>query len=235
MSDEYRNLLVSAYPEATWSTLTLGTREAVKIADAVRRNTPFLTTHVGNDLRGLLRRAALMWRIKMLCNSKELPFDAEEITNTNATSHLLTIRSNKVELHIVRTDEPGKFPVDAPIRQDHRASNDADLFRDGKLVPLHVALESVQRLYGWLMWGATGRGELTHFALGMPEREEDKWLTYIDVLAHVTASEVKPDAAATEATSSKPNPSMMLKFREEIARSFGQDNFDQDATSNDNG
>ena len=95
MSDEYRNLLISAYPESTWQTLTRGTREAVKIADGVRRSTPFLTTLVGGDLRGLMRRACLMWRVQALCKSKELPFQAEEIANTNGTSHLLTIRSKK--------------------------------------------------------------------------------------------------------------------------------------------
>jgi hypothetical protein len=228
MSEEYRNLLLSAYPESTWPILTRGTREAVQIADRVRRSTPFLATRVGGDLRGLLRRAALMWRIQSLCKSKELPFAADEITNTNATSHLLSIRSNKIELHIVRTDEPRAFPIEALIRQDRRASNDADLFRDGKLLPLHVAIESVPRLYGWLMWGATARGELSHFALGMPEHEEDKWLTYIDVLAHVTALEARVGAATTEVTSSKPNPAMMLKFKEEIAQSLRQDSFDQD-------
>jgi hypothetical protein len=224
MSEEYRNLLLQAIPEPTWPTLTRGAREAIKIADGVRLSTPFLATLVGRDLRGLMRRAALMWRIQMLCKSNELPFEAHEITNpyTNGTSHLLAIRANNIEFHIVRTDELGAFPVDAHIRQDSRASNDADLFRDGKLVPLHVALSSVPRLYGWLMWGATARGELTHFGLGMPEPKDDEWLTNIDVLAHVAAEEAKGGTAKPEA-SSKPNPALMLKFREEIARSLGQE------------
>jgi hypothetical protein len=235
MSEEYRNLLVSAYPEATWPTLTRGVREAVTIADGVRRSTPFLMTLVGGDLRGLLRRACLMWRIQSLCKAKELPFDAQEIANTNGTSHLLSIKSKKLELHIVRTDEPEAFPIEALIRQDSRAINEPDLFRDGKLIPLHEAIESVPRLYGWLMWGATARGELTHFALGMPEPENDKWLTYVDVLAHITALESRTGATPTELASSKPNPAMMLKFRDEFARQLGQDNFGQDAASNDNG
>jgi hypothetical protein len=175
-----------------------------------------------------------MWRIQMLCKSKELPFEAHEVANpyTNGTSHLLIVRSNNIELHIVRTDEPEAFPVDAQIRQDSRASNEADLFRDGKLVPLHVALASVPRLYGWLMWGATARGDLTHFALGMPEHKEDKWLSYVDVLTHVTVKEAR-GGAVKEASSSKPNPALMLKFREEIARSLGRDNLDQEIAGND--
>jgi hypothetical protein len=91
-------------------------------------------------------------------------------------------------------------------------------------------MKSVPRLYGWLMWGATGRGEITHLAIGMPEPNEDKWLTYVDILAHVTALETAP--GATAATSSKPNPAMMLRFREEIAGAVGRDNFEQDAAVN---
>lgn len=232
MSEEYRSLLVEAFPQETWPTLARGVGEAVTIADKVRLSTPFLSTLVGGDLRGLLRRAALMWRIQMLCKSKELPFDAQEIVNTNGTSHLLKVRSKKIELHIVRTDEPLAFPIDARIRQDSRASNDADLFRDGKLIPLHEAIESVPHLYGWIMWGATGRGELTHFALGMPEPEEDKWLTYVDVLSHVRAAESKTHVAPE--TSSKPNPALLLKFREDTTRSLEQDNTDRNTIGNDN-
>jgi len=234
MSEEYRNLLVSAYPETTWPTVTRGIREALTIADGVRRSTPFLTTRVGGDMRGLLRRACLMWRIQSLCKSKELPFDAQEIENTVGTSHLLSIKSNKIELHIVRTDEAMAFPVEALIRQDSRAVNEPDLFRDGKLIPLHEALESVPRLYGWLMWGATPEGMLTHLSLGMPaEPENDSWLTYVDVLSHVVALESRAGAKPT--VSSKPNPALLLKFRDEIAQQLGQDAFGQDTVSNDKG
>jgi len=226
MSDEYRNLLVQAYPEPTWPTLARGVAETITIADKVRLSTPFLATLVGRDLRGLLRRAALMWRIQMLCKSKELPFEASEITNTVGTSHLLQVRSKKVELHIVRTEEPGAFPVEAQIRQDNRASNDADLFRDGKLLPLHTVIESIPRLYGWIMWGATPKGELTHFALGMPEPERDEWLTYVDVLTPVRAAEIAPSVPA--AKSSKPDPTLLLKFRAEIASALEQENGNED-------
>jgi hypothetical protein len=176
-----------------------------------------------------------MWRLQSLCTSKELPFTAQEITNTNGTSHLLSIKSDKLELHIVRTDEPKVFPIEALIRQDNRAINEPDLFREGKLIPLHEALTSVPRLYGWLMWGATAQGELTHFSLGMPEPEKDDWLTYVDVLAHVNALESRSSAKMEVPASSKPNPALMLKFRDEITRQLSQENFGQDAAGNDIG
>ena len=230
MSTEFRKMLLGACPESTWTTLTRGVGEAIGIADTIRRSTPFLATLVGSDQRGMLRRAAVMWRVQMLCKSKELPFEAAEIGNpyTNGTSHLISVRAGKLELHIVRTDEPEAFPVEALIRQDYRASNTADFFRDGKLLPISVALESIPQLYGWIMWGATRKGELTHFALGLPEPDRNMWLTYVDVLAHVRAAEAAAPPPIEK--SSKPNPALLLKFREDIARSLEQDSEEQDTS-----
>jgi hypothetical protein len=75
------------------------------------------------------------------------------------------------------------------------------------------------------MWGATPKGELTHFALGMPEPERDEWLTYVDVLTPVRAAESVASAPAEK--SSKPDPTLLLKFRAEIARSLEQENGDE--------
>jgi hypothetical protein len=220
MSKEFRNHLISAYPEGSWPVMARGVREAVRIADDVRRSTPFLSTLVGGDLRGMLRRAAVMWRFQALCKSGELPFQATEVQVENAPVHLLSILSGKTELHIVRTDEPEGFPVDAQVRQDRRASNTADLFEDGgKIVPLHKALEAVPSLYGWLTWGSTPKGDVTHICLGMPEHDDNTWLAHIDILKHVTTKE-RGKAEITK--TSAPNPALMLKFREEIAHSLEQ-------------
>lgn len=222
MSEAFQTLLEEAFPQDTWPTITRGVREAVKIADSMRRSTPFLSTLVGGDLRGLMRRAAVMWRFQLLCKSGELPFSAAEVANTNGTSHLLSIRAKNIELHIVRTDEPGAFPVEAPIRQDKRATNSPDLFEDdGKIVPLHKALESVPQLYGWLAWGATGRGDLTHLGFYMPERDQDSWLAKVNILSRSAEAASKKRADAPDA--SAPNPALLLKFREEIARSIQRD------------
>jgi hypothetical protein len=168
MEDTFESRMLKAYPEGTWITLIRGAREAVKMADAVRCSTPFLSTDVGSDLRGFLRRAAIMWRLQTLCKNGELPFQATEVHNSNRTSHLLSILSDNLELHIVRTDDAFAFPEDAPIRQDRRVTNQPDLFRDGKILPLTEALREVPRLYGWLAWGATSKGEITHVCLAMP-------------------------------------------------------------------
>ncbi|HLY05835.1 MAG TPA: hypothetical protein VKR31_08820 [Rhizomicrobium sp.] len=221
MSEEFRARLIEAYPESTWSILARGVREGVLIADDVRRSTPFLMTLVGTDQKGMLRRAAIMWRIQALCRSGELPFKAVEIRVDNAPVHLLSITSQGIEIHIVRTDDADAFPVEAQIRQDRRASNVADLFEDGKLVPLHKALESVPLLFGYLAWGATPKGKLTHLCAGMPDKHQTEWLAHLDILKHVTMTESSRGSAATK--SSAPNPALLLKFREEIARSLEEE------------
>jgi hypothetical protein len=221
MADTFEARLLKAYPEATWPTFIRGVCEAVKVADAVRRSTPFLSTNVGNDLRGFLRRAAIMWRLQLLCKTGELPFQATEVSNSNRTSHLLSILSDNLEIHIVRTDDVFAFPEDAPIRQDRRVTNQPDLFDDGKIIPLTEALREVPRLYGWLAWGATSHGEITHLCLGMPEHDRDQWLAHISVLHRVRLEEGSPRPA--DPTQSAPNPALLLKFRAEIARSLEED------------
>jgi hypothetical protein len=219
MSDTFETRLLKAYPKAIWPTLVRGASEGVEMADAVRRSTPFLRTLVGRDQRGFLRRAAIMWRLQMLCASKELPFAATEALNTNGSSHLLSIVSDNLELHLVRTEDILSFPVDAPIRQDRRATNQPDLFEDKKIVPLTEVLRDVRRLYGWICWGATPKGELTHLCLGIPERSRDNWLAHVNILNRVRLDEGTPRLTEPP-TPSAPNPALLLRFRAEIARSL---------------
>jgi hypothetical protein len=151
----------------------------------------------------------------------ELPFKADEVLNTNGTSHLLSILSQNIELHIVRTEDPEAFPIDARIRQDRRAINQPDLFEDGKVIPLTEALKHVQRLYVWLTWSPPV-DELTHLCLAMPEDKRDVWLARVNILHRVQTLE-GGSPSAEESTPSAPNPALLLKFRAEIARSLEDD------------
>jgi hypothetical protein len=213
--------VIEGLPRSHLATFIRGVREGIRIADGVRRSTPFLSTLVGRDQRGLNRRAAIMWRIQMLCATGELPFKAVEVLNTNGTSHLLSILAENIELHIVRTEDAEAFPIDARIRQDRRAINQPDLFEDGKVIPLTEALKDVKRLYAWLAWGANPAGELTHLCLSMPEDKRDVWLARVNILHRVQALESGSPSA--EETPSAPNPALLLKFRAEIARSLEED------------
>lgn len=217
MDDSFQSRMIAAYPETTWPTIVRGIGEGVRIADEVLRSTPFLSTAVGRDLRGFVRRAAIMWRLQTLCRGGELPFQAKEVVNTNGASHLLSILSNNIEMHVVRTDDADSFPIDAPIRQDHRVTNIPDLFSDPKIIPLDKALEGVPMLYGWIAWGATKKGDLTHVSLEMPENLKDHWLAHRDILRHVLAKHTEGKKGKSR-TSSAPNPADLLKFKAAIAR-----------------
>jgi hypothetical protein len=221
MPPDFRTLLLDAFPESTWPVMARGVREGVRIADDVRRSIPFLTTDVGTDLKGMLRRAAVMWRMQALCRAKEIPFKAIEIRVDNAPVHLLSMTSKKFELHIVRTDDIDAFPDEAQIREYRRSFNTADLFvGDGKLVPLHKVLEETPTFYGWITWGANTKGDLTHLGLAVPDNDQNTWLAQFDILKHLAMRE---STRGTAPRPSAPNPALMLKFREEIARSLEED------------
>jgi hypothetical protein len=159
-----------------------------------------------------------MWRIQALCHAKELPFKAVEIRIDNAPVHLLSVTSKKFELHIVRTDDGDAFPDEAQIREHRRSFNVGDLFVDGgKLVPLHKVLEETPKFYGWITWGANTEGELTHLGLAVPDNDQNTWLAKFDVLQRLATRESTRGSAPRP---SAPNPALMLKFREEIARSL---------------
>jgi hypothetical protein len=215
MADDFQSRLLTAFAENTWPVLTRGVREGIQIADDVRRSTPFLSSLVGRDQRGMLRRAGIMWRIKALCDAKELPFKATEVLNDYSSSHLLSIVSGQIELHIVRTEDADAFPVDALIRQDRRATNIPDLFTDPKIISLAEVMKNVPRLYGWIAWGATRKGELTHLCLEMPEPDQNIWLAHKDILRSVIVSH--PVESPDDANEAAPNPALLLKFKHDIA------------------
>jgi len=212
MATEFVNKLRSAFPAGTDRPVVQSLAAGVALADDVRRNTPWLMNLVGDDLRGNLRRAAAMWRFSQDCKNGVLPFKAQEVANTTGSSHLLMIVAGAFEAHIVRTEGEASFPKDAPIRQDKRLSNEADLFiGDGKLKPVDVA--GVENLYAWLSFGADLFGTLSHVCWCMPAAEQREFLARINILreANMFAPEPAPEPPP-------PNPADQLEFRREIER-----------------
>ena len=58
----------------------------------------------------------------------DLPFKCALTAMPRGTWHWLDIYSGDCHGHIVRTEDPTKFPEDTPNRQDARASNMPNLF-----------------------------------------------------------------------------------------------------------
>lgn len=218
MSEEFERHLRKAFPPSTDATVIRAVSEAVILADDVRRNTPWLSTRVGDDMIGFLRRAAAMWRLHEFCKTGELPFKADEVPNKNGSSHLLRVRSGAFEAHVVRTDSPGAFPKDAPIRQDKRLSNYGDLFEEPHLRPAFEIISHVSP-YGWLAFNATRIGALTHVCWCMPERVENRWLAHTNILTQTLAA----GAPGPVTPSPKPNPTERMKFKQHIEEQLNRD------------
>lgn len=210
MSKEFEDQLRGAFPQATDEAVVRSVAGGVALADDARRNVSWLISDIGDDLRGALRRAAVMWRFRLDCVSGVLPFEADEIGNTTGSSHLLKITAGRYEAHIVRTESSGAFPKDAPIRQSKSLYNQPDIFVDGRIVPLHE-LPPVP-LYAWLAFNADRTGMLTHVCWCMPEAERKQMLALINILPR------RADVAPIEPhTPPPPDPTESLRFRKEVA------------------
>lgn len=218
MSAEFDAFLRTGFPETTDRSVLRVISQGVALADDVRRNTLWLSNLVGSDTRGHLRRAAVMWSFSQACISGELPFETDEVSNTNGSSHLLEIRSGSFDAHIVRTESKKSFPKDAPIRQDKRLKNHADLFEDGRLPPFDEITADVIRHYAWLAFNADGIGNLSHVGWAMPASEQRKLLGFAPVLR--TDAQRDEFSDFDEHAPPKPDPLASVRFKDEIERAM---------------
>jgi hypothetical protein len=218
MVEDFEHFLRAAFPENTDAAVVRAIREAVALADDVRRNTPWLMTEVGYDIVGTLRRAAAMWHFEQSCIAGVLPFEAKEIPNSTGSSHLLRVRSGKFDAHVLRTESAGAFPKDAPIRQDSRLTNTSDLFDPPSATTIKELMEEVSRSYAWLLFNATEIGALTHVCWGMPHAEEDTFLAHFNILRRVLSLGLDETIDATGPA--KPDPSQKVKFKDHLDESI---------------
>lgn len=207
----FQTQLETAFPPSTDAAVILGVRQGVLLANAALENELFLSTPVGKDLRGHLRRAAVLFRIHELCKAGDLPFDASIDRMPKGGGHWVELRSANYRAHICRTDGPAAFPEDTPTRQDQRLSNQLDLFADN-VVMLPSMTASVES-YAWLTFGVDGPG-LAHVCWGMPKASRDEWLARINVIERAARNATPAPQAET------PTAAMRLRFREHIEESL---------------
>ncbi len=198
-----------AYPVETYANTILALREGIASADDAIKGIPLLANDVGEDYRGLIRRAGIFHRILAMCKAGDLPFRAELSPMPRGTWHWLDIWSGDVHGHVVRTEEPDAFPEDTPNRQDQRAHNTRDLFENERV----VRLESL-KLYSWLCYRATPAGALSHILWQAPSAKQDgkadEWLARINLLniAVMKKSEDEQRAARVD-------PKTKMKLRDQ--------------------
>jgi hypothetical protein len=124
----FQQRLESAYRYETYANTLRALREGIASADDTIVGIPMLATEVGDDYRGLIRRAGILHRFQEMCKAGDLPFECELTPMPRGTWHWLDIYSGDTHGHIVRTEDPSAFPEDTPNRQDARASNIPSLF-----------------------------------------------------------------------------------------------------------
>ena len=121
--------LDTAFPYDTYANTLRALREGIAAGDDVIKGTPMFSSEVGEDMRGLIRRAGILMRFEEMCKAGDLPFKCALTPMPRGTWHWLDIYSGDCHGHIVRTEDPTKFPKDTPNRQDARLQH-AEPVRD---------------------------------------------------------------------------------------------------------
>lgn len=219
----FQEQLDDAFPAATDAAMVRVVSQAIILAGDAMDSEPFLASLIGGDIRGHIRRAAVLFSVHESCRAGDLPFASEMARMPLGGGHWVELRSGSFRAHICRTEGPVAFPEETPTRQDQRLSNQLRLDLDPVVVPLRPA--SADALYAWLTFGAAGR-ELTHLCWGMPEAGRNTWLARTNVLSRLGP------AVDTEAPEAVP-PAVVLRFRDHVEDALrkGRDAPDADRTS----
>lgn len=213
MDDEITQRLVAAFPPATDAEVFRGTKEGILLADDLIENTPLLRTAIGRDLRGHVRRAGIMFRLRDLCMKGDLPFQSDIVPMPYGNWHWLELRSQNFKAHICRTEGPTEFPVDTRSRQDERLRNQGDLFAEN-VVPLGEMVAQIRVLYAWLTFGVGRDGSLSHLCWAMPPADESDWLAHVNVLDRIATAALAPKEPEA------PSATVKLRFKESIEESL---------------
>jgi hypothetical protein len=219
MTNPFQEQLDTAFPDSTDEHVIRGVTEGIMLADKIIENEPFLRTLVGQDLRGHLRRAGILFRLHGMATDGELPFQSSMIQMPRGNWHWVELRSQNIRSHVCRTDGPALFPTDTPTRQDDRLSNQGDLFL------IDPALTDISVRSAWLMFGMGDSGALGHLCWGMPNAKSDIWLARTNIMRRVEAKGVGVRIEA-------PSKSLGLKFKQHIEESLGE-NGERTAADND--
>ena len=199
----FQDLLDEAFPATADANRIRGVTEGIMLADSTLESASFLMSAVGQDLRGHLRRAGILFRLHNMATEGDLPFVSTMTKMPRGNWHWIDLRSKNFASHVCRTDGPDLFPTDSPTRQDDRLTNQDDLFLPSPVVT------PIKGYTAWLTFGAGDSGALGHLCWGMPNAKEDVWLARTNIMRRARESEVvvpfELPAKATE-----------LKFRDHV-------------------
>jgi hypothetical protein len=206
--------LDAAFPPMADAEIVRAVSEGILLADDLITGTLFLKNPIGRNIRGLLRRAGVMYRIHDLCELGDLPFRSAMVKMERGSWHCLEISSGSFKAHVCRTDGPNSLPDDSETRQDERLANQLDLFA-GSVVPFSKLLTSVGRKYALLTFGTDKKGSLHHVCWGMPPTDGDDWLAHTNVLRRMAVSSTVVDPV-------KPDKKAALRFLKHVEESLSK-------------
>lgn len=210
MDTHLQERLRAAYPAESDGMLIRALQEGVALADDAVSGLAFLRTAAGQDIRGFLRRAGVMYAINEYCMRGDLPFETEFEKQTRGNWHWMNMKASNVTAHVVKTPALLGFPREAPTRQDKRLTNNGDLFNDEKILPFDKVIGRNSPLYAWLGYGTSRTGEITHAFWGIPAVDEDVYLAHTDVLNSANAQIMSAPASSAVA------PEVKLSFKKHI-------------------
>lgn len=213
--DAFQNILLNAFPECTWGKIAIGIRDGIKLADAVIDNVPLLKFSTGQDLRGHLRRAGILYNLHEVCRLGELPFRAEPAKMPIGYWHWIDIRSGQVIAHVIKTDSKRHIPDITSNRQPKFLKNEYDFFEVSSIPPLHQILAETEDRYSAITFGASSEGELTHASIGMPSADGNEWLGFIDLLKG-SKGQALPATPRLPPSSPSPDPTTKVKFQRHV-------------------
>lgn len=105
----FQQRLDTAFPYDTYANTLRALREGIAAGDDVIKGTLMFSSRVGDDLRGLIRRAGILMRFEEMCKAGDLPFKCALTPMPRGTWHWLDIYSGDCHGHIVRTEDPTRF------------------------------------------------------------------------------------------------------------------------------
>lgn len=203
MPGTYQDMLDEAFPATADPNVIRAVAEGIMLADKTLDNEGFLKSLIGQDLRGHLRRAGILFRLHEAAKVGDIPFASTMSKMPRGNWHWIELRSQNFTSHVCRTDGPDLFPTDTPTRQDDRLSNQGSLFEDNSTVV------PIKGYMAWLTFGAGDSGALGHLCWGMPNAVGDDWLARSNIILRARANEIviKPEA---------PSKPLDLKFKDHI-------------------
>lgn len=195
--------LDEAFPPSSDANVIRGVTEGVMLADKTLDSETYLKSFVGQDLRGHIRRAGILFRLHQMATAGDLPFESVMSQMPRGNWHWIELRSKNFTSHVCRTEGPDLFPVDSPTRQDDRLTNQGDLFKDNsEIVP-------IKGFVTWLTFGLGDSGALGHLCWGMPNATDDVWLARTNITRRARESEIVVKFES-------PAPKTELKFRDHV-------------------